>query len=222
MQDAWVLLDFEWRNLKNSLSHDHRYSAPPPLPAQPPSAPLCPPAQTQRRRQTQSSDRKAKLLASQSLLRVDAAEFVPTPALARLNLAPPPPAAAAGPRGPGSNYSSASSVCSGTDSEHELLEDDEGVEDGHTLSQNYLYHRYVVVLEKAMAERALMGPGNSPLVRSLYPFWVSRLTHKFNRNMYRTFVRLALEDGAVGDHVGMSAALCAHGGGLWPLPVSWC
>lgn len=73
------------------------------------------------------------------------------------------------------------------------------------LSQKYLYHRYVGVLDKALAERATKGPGNSPLVQSLYTFWIGRLTHKFNRNMYRMFVRLALEDHAVGDRNGLDA-----------------
>ena len=102
--------------------------------------------------------------------------------------------------------SPSSSVCSDTEEEapsFELTEDSDCVEDGHQLAQNYLYHRYVSLLEKALAERAACGPGNSILVRSLYPFWVARLTHKFNRNMYRTFVRLAVEDCAVGDHVGL-------------------
>lgn len=94
-----------------------------------------------------------------------------------------------------------------TDSDHseslgDSVDDEDVAEDGHTLSQNYLYHRYVGVLEKALNERAKLGPGNSPLVATLYPFWVTRLTHKFNRNMYRTFTRLAVEDVAAGNHVG--------------------
>lgn len=96
------------------------------------------------------------------------------------------------------------SSCS-SDSDHaespELDGEDE-IEDGVALSQKYLYHRYVGVLDKALAERASKGPGNSPLVHSLYSFWVGRLTHKFNRNMYRMFVRLALEDHAAGDRIG--------------------
>lgn len=73
------------------------------------------------------------------------------------------------------------------------------------LSHKYLYHRYVGVLDKALAERAAVGMGNSPLIHSLFTFWIGRLTHKFNRNMYRMFVRLALEDNNAGDRTGLDA-----------------
>jgi hypothetical protein len=125
----------------------------------------------------------------------------------------------------GSSPSSVSSAYSSEVDPTEVLElgdDDENVEDGTALSQKYLYHRYVGVLDKALAERATVGVGSSPLIHSLYTFWVGRLTHKFNRNMYRTFVRLALEDHSAGDRTGVClccvcVCVCVF---LNPLPFS--
>jgi hypothetical protein len=145
-------------------------------------------------------DKKSAMIAHQSALRVEAPAFVPSfgsdSAFDSPSSVVNSPVFLA--------VSSASSVCSGDSADHnDIVEDEDSSEDGHSLTQNYLYHRYVAVLEKALAERTALGPGNSPLLRSLYPFWLARLTHKFNRNMYRTFVRLAVEDCAVGDHFGL-------------------
>ena len=71
------------------------------------------------------------------------------------------------------------------------------VADGHDLLQHYLYHKYLKLLDRALAERRGLGCGRSPLVGSLYHFWVARLQHKFNRNMYQTFKELAVEDKVV-------------------------
>eukprot|EP00056_Hartaetosiga_gracilis_P000023 m.35398 g.35398 ORF g.35398 m.35398 type:complete len:420 (+) comp10012_c0_seq1:186-1445(+) len=68
------------------------------------------------------------------------------------------------------------------------------VRDGLDLLKNYLYHKYTKFLARALNERRLVGYGNSPLVSSLYQFWFSRLQHKFNRNMYQTFLAMAVED----------------------------
>ena len=50
----------------------------------------------------------------------------------------------------------------------------EEAKNGDDLTDNYLYHRYVSLFEKALLERSVKGPGNSPLMRSMFPFWRQR------------------------------------------------
>ena len=61
----------------------------------------------------------------------------------------------------------------------------------------YLYHKYLRFRDRALAERRDLGAGRSPLVSSLYKFWLERLQHKFNRQMYQTFKETAMEDAAL-------------------------
>eukprot|EP00053_Salpingoeca_punica_P005061 m.52446 g.52446 ORF g.52446 m.52446 type:complete len:193 (+) comp13074_c0_seq2:587-1165(+) len=98
------------------------------------------------------------------------------------------------------NNSEDEGVASGSGSD---LGDSDPCETGDQLLHSYLYHRYVHVRDRALAERAALGRGHSPLMRSLYNFWVERLQHKFNRNMFAHFKELALEDAASGDRHGM-------------------
>jgi hypothetical protein len=80
--------------------------------------------------------------------------------------------------------------------------DSDSCETGDQLLHSYLYHRYVHVRDRALTERSSLGRGQSPLMRSLYNFWVERLQHKFNRNMFANFKELALEDAMSGDRYG--------------------
>ena len=80
----------------------------------------------------------------------------------------------------------------------EAEDDGEDVVDGHELLRSYLYHKYLRFRDRALEERSLKGPGRSPLVSSLYRFWLERLQHKFNRQMYQTFKETAIEDSAQG------------------------
>lgn len=79
---------------------------------------------------------------------------------------------------------------------------DDDVDDGHSLLHNYLYHKYVRFRDRALEQRRITGAGNSRLVASLFDFWVERLLHKFNRNMYATFKELALLDASEGSRYG--------------------
>lgn len=91
------------------------------------------------------------------------------------------------------------------DDAEEMGEDDgEDAADGMELLRSYLYHKYLRFRDRALAERRQLGPGRSPLVSSLYKFWVERLQHKFNRQMYQTFKETAMEDSALaGSREGM-------------------
>lgn len=77
-------------------------------------------------------------------------------------------------------------------------DDGEDVADGHELLQSYLYHKYLRFRDRALEERQVRGAGRSPLVTSLYRFWLERLQHKFNRQMYQTFKDTAMEDAEMG------------------------
>jgi hypothetical protein len=82
--------------------------------------------------------------------------------------------------------------------EDEGEDDGEDVVDGHELLRSYLYHKYLRFRDRAMEERRIKGPGRSALVSSLYRFWLERLQHKFNRQMYQTFKEAAIEDSTLG------------------------